>query len=98
MTTFDVSPGDIRRHADAVDDIARMLGQMQEAGSVSGDSYGVLLSWLPGVINGASGDVAGALSTLASTSVEAANGLRSMADQYARDDADASFALRSSYP
>ena len=98
MTTFDVTPGDIRRHASEVAGVARTLGQMQQATSVSGDSYGLLLQWLPGMLNAAGGDVEGALDTVARTSDEAVNGLRAMADQYEADDANAAWGLRRSYP
>ncbi|MBD3784758.1 MAG: hypothetical protein IE926_17710 [Micrococcales bacterium] len=96
--TYDVSPGEIRTHAGDVARVAQALGQMQQASSVSGDSYGLLLQWLPGAINAVSGDVEGALDTVATNADRAVNGLRAMADQYEADDTNASWQLRSSYP
>ncbi|WP_353950756.1 type VII secretion target [Knoellia sp. S7-12] len=96
--TYDVTPADIRRHATAVSTVATTLGQMKEASSVSGDSYGLLLSWLPGWINGTGDDVKGTLDQVATNAAEAVNGLRVMADQYETDDQNAVFELRTSYP
>lgn len=96
--TYSVTPGDIRRHANAVSAVATTLGQMKDASSVSGDSYGLLLAWLPGVLNAAGGDVEGALDTVATNATEAVNGLRTMADQYDTDDQNAEWQLRKTYP
>ena len=98
MTHYDVSPEEIRTHATDVARVALTLEQMQQATSVSGDSYGLLLQWLPGMINAAMGDVEGALDTVATNADQAVNGLKAMADQYEADDAAASWQLRSSYP
>ncbi|WP_377641370.1 hypothetical protein [Oryzobacter terrae] len=98
MTQYDVSPAEIRRHASDVASVALTLGQMSDASSVSGDSYGLILAWLPGVINDNAGDVKGALDTVATNADQAVNGLKAMADQYEADDANASWQLRSSYP
>jgi uncharacterized protein YukE len=98
VTQFDVSPAEIRSHATDVAGVALTLEQMSQAGSVSGDSYGLLLQWLPGMINAAMGDVDGALETVARNADQAVNGLKTMADQYEADDANASWQLRSSYP
>ncbi|MBM6405417.1 hypothetical protein JQN72_14320 [Phycicoccus sp. CSK15P-2] len=98
MTHFDVTPGEIRAHAADVSRVAQTLGQMQEASSVSGDSYGLLLQWLPGAINAVIGDVEGALDSVARNADHAVNGLKAMADQYEADDVNASWQLRGSYP
>ena len=78
--------------------MSRTLGQMQEASSISGYSYGLLLQWVPGRINAVMGDVEAALDTVATNADQAVNGLRAMADQYEADDASASWQPRSSYP
>lgn len=96
--TYDVTPADIRRHATAVSTVASTLGNMSDASSVSGESYGLLLAWLPGVMNAAGGDVEGALDRVATNATEAVNGLRTMADQYDTDDQDAEWQLRNTYP
>ncbi|MBT9254251.1 hypothetical protein KMZ32_00910 [Phycicoccus sp. MAQZ13P-2] len=96
--TYDVSPGEIRAHAGDVARVAQTLGQMRQASSISGDSYGLLLQWIPGVVNSAMGDVEGALDGVATNADQAVNGLRAMADQYETDDLNASWQLRSSYP
>lgn len=96
--TYDVTPADIRRHANDVSAVATTLGQMKDASSVSGDSYGLLLAWLPGVMNAAGGDVEGALDKVASNASEAVNGLKVMADQYDTDDQNAVWQLRKTYP
>ncbi|MEO6020491.1 MAG: type VII secretion target [Knoellia sp.] len=96
--TFDVTPSDIRQHANAVATVAGTLSQMQQASSVSGDSYGLLLSWLPGALNDAAGDVEGALDQVATNAGQAVNGLRTMADQYDTDDQNAVWELRTTYP
>jgi hypothetical protein len=96
--TFSVTPADIRQHATAVSTVAGTLGKMKDASSVSGDSYGLLLAWLPGVMNAAGGDVEGALDSVATNATEAVNGLRVMADQYDTDDQDAEWQLRKTYP
>ncbi len=98
MTHYDVSPEQIRAHASDVASVALTLEQMQQAGSVSGDSYGLLLQWLPGMINAAMGDVEGSLDSVAGNADQAVNGLKAMADQYEADDASSSWQLRSSYP
>ncbi len=95
---YDVSPGDIRRHANQVAPLATRLGHMQDAGSISGDSYGLLLQWLPGLFNAVNGDVEGALGQVATNAEQAVNGLRAMADQYETDDANATWRLRRAYP
>ncbi len=96
--SYDVSPGDIRRHANQVAPLATRLGQMQDASSISGDSYGLLLQWLPGMFNAVNGDVEGAMDQVATNAEQAVNGLRSMADQYEADDSDATWRLRKAYP
>lgn len=96
--TYDVTPADIRAHANKVATVSTTLNQMKEASSVSGDSYGLLLAWLPGVLNAAGGDVEGALDQLATNATQAVNGLRKMADQYDTDDQNAVWALRKTYP
>lgn len=96
--TYDVTPADIRRHANAVSEVATTLGKMKDASSISGDSYGLLLAWLPGVMNSAGGDVEGALDRAATNASQAVNGLRAMADQYDTDDQNAAWELRTTYP
>ncbi|EAP97625.1 hypothetical protein JNB_19183 [Janibacter sp. HTCC2649] len=96
--TYSVTPADIRRHANAVSAVATTLGKMKDASSVSGDSYGLLLAWLPGAINSAGGDVEGALDQVATNATQAVNGLKTMADQYDTDDQDAEWQLRKAYP
>ena len=96
--TFDVTPSEIRSHAGDVALVAQTLTQMQQASSVSGDSYGLLLQWIPGAVNAVSGDVESAMDAVATNAGQAVNGLRAMADQYEADDQNASWQLRSSYP
>ncbi|MCE1177654.1 MAG: hypothetical protein LWW86_01265 [Micrococcales bacterium] len=88
----------IRTHAAAVSGLAGQLGQMQDAADVAGDGFGILLGWLPGVINAANGDVTGAYQQAQQALTETAAGLRSMAQQYDDDDANAAFTLQGMMP
>lgn len=96
--TYDVSPAMIRAHASEVAPLASRLDMMQKASSISGDSYGLLLQWLPGMFNSLNGDIESSLTQVATNAEQAVNGLRSMADQYESDDTSATWNLRRAYP